>query len=91
LGNYFSGLALDEQLDQSGLTLEKLLHNLRLLHVLDGEPALTVAGLLLFGKDPQHFLPQSRLSAVAFAGKHEDADILDRCEIKGRLPILVRL
>jgi ATP-dependent DNA helicase RecG len=41
---------------------------------------LTVAGLLMFGAEPQRFTPQSRLSAVA---------ILDRREITGRLPTII--
>ena len=83
------GLALEEQLAQSGLTLAGLLRNLRLLHVLDGEEFLSVAGVLLFGESPQRWLPQSRVSAVAFAGLDEDGDILDRREITGRLPAII--
>lgn len=83
------GLTLAEQLEQSRLSLEALLGNLRLAERIDGEWWLTVAGLLVFGADPQRFMPQSRLSAVAFAGPDEDADILDRREITGRLPTLI--
>ncbi|HRY14836.1 MAG TPA: hypothetical protein P5330_03050 [Candidatus Competibacteraceae bacterium] len=43
----------------------------------------------MFGVAPQRFMPQSRLSAVAFAGIDEDADILDRREITGRLPEII--
>jgi predicted HTH transcriptional regulator len=43
----------------------------------------------MFGATPQRFMPQSRLSAVAFAGVDEDADILDRREITGRLPEII--
>jgi ATP-dependent DNA helicase RecG len=83
------GLTLDEQLMQSGLDLPHLLRNLRLLHDLDGEPILSVAAVLVFGAAPQRWLPQSRLSAVAFAGDDEDSDILDRREIVGRLPEII--
>jgi len=83
------GLPFDEQLAQSGVKPAALLRNLRLMHDLDGEEALSVAGLLIFGKDPQRFMPQSRLSAVAFAGGDEDSDILDRREISGRLPQII--
>ncbi len=69
--------------------MEALLRNLRLADNVDGEWRLTVAGLLIFGADPQRFMPQSRLSAVAFAGFDEDADILDRREITGRLPQVI--
>ncbi len=83
------GMSLDEHLEQSGLKLSVLLRNVKLMHSLDNETMLTVAGLLVFGKDPQRFLPQSRVSAVAFAGADEDADILDRREITGRLPAII--
>ncbi|MEM7130921.1 MAG: RNA-binding domain-containing protein [Chloroflexota bacterium] len=83
------GISLQEQLEESNLTLETLLHNLRLIHLMDGEITLSVACVLLFGNSPQRFLPQSRLSAVAFAGIDESADILDRREIAGRLPNII--
>ncbi len=50
---------------------------------------VSVAGVLICGNAPQYFLPQSRISAVAFAGKYEDSDILDRHEITGRLPQMI--
>lgn len=83
------GLPLADHLEQSQLSVEALLRNLRLADNVDGEWRLTVAGLLIFGADPQRFMPQSRLSAVAFAGFDEDADILDRREITGRLPQII--
>jgi ATP-dependent DNA helicase RecG len=83
------GMTLEEQTEQSGVDLSTLLRNLRLLHDLDGEQALSVAGLLVFGEAPQRYMPHSRLSAVAFAGDNEDSDILDRREITGRLPAII--
>jgi ATP-dependent DNA helicase RecG len=83
------GVTLEEQIEQSGVDLSTLLRNLRLLHDLDGEQALSVAGLLVFGEAPQRYMPHSRLSAVAFAGDNEDSDILDRREITGRLPMII--
>jgi ATP-dependent DNA helicase RecG len=92
-GSYYErqfGLLLNEGLRQSGLTLEQLLRNMRLLEDLDGAPALTVAAVLVFGQEPQLFFPQSRLSAVAFAGSDENSPILDRQEITGRLPQIIK-
>jgi ATP-dependent DNA helicase RecG len=83
------GVSLDDQLQQSGMDSTRLLRNLRLLHDLDGELVFSVAAVLVFGQDPQRFLPHSRLSAVAFAGNNEDSDILDRREIVGRLPEII--
>jgi ATP-dependent DNA helicase RecG len=82
-------MTVEAHLSQSGISMEKLLRNLRLLHEPDREQMLSVAGVLIFGNDPQYFLPQSRISAVAFAGKNEDSDILDRHEITGRLPQMI--
>ena len=83
------GISLDEHLAQSGLMLARLLYNLRLLHDLDGEQTLSVAAVLVFGVNPQRWLPQSRVSAAAFAGNDEDSDILDRRELVGRLPVIL--
>ena len=83
------GTPLADGLRQSGISLEQLLRNMRLVDSLNGSPTLTIAAVLLFGKTPQLLLPQSRLSAVAFAGPDEDSDILDRKEITGRLPQII--
>lgn len=83
------GVPLGTQLEQSGLDLNRLLRNLRLLHDLDGELVLSVAAVLVFGQEPQRFMPQSRVSAVAFAGNDEDSDLLDRREIVGRLATII--
>ncbi len=83
------GSPLADGLRQAGLSWAQLLRNMRLLDDLNGVPTLTVAAVLVFGADPQLFLPQSRLSAVAFAGPDEDSDILDRKEITGRLPQII--
>jgi len=83
------GLPLESQLEQSQIALDTLLRHLRLADCIDGDCWLTVAGLLMFGKEPQEFMPQSRVSAVAFAGADEDSDLLDRREILGRLPQII--
>ena len=84
------GITLDEQLAQSGLDISNILQNLRLVHNVDNTLVLSIAALLIFGKNPQQFMPHSRISAVAFAGDHEDSDILDRHEITGRLVNIIK-
>jgi len=88
------GMTVEEHLSQSNIRLETLLYNLKLLYKSfeyeSDEPCLTVAGLLIFGHNPQYFMPQSRVSAVCFAGKDEDSEILDRREITGRLPQIIQ-
>lgn len=91
-GDYYQrqfDIPLEDGLHQSGLSLERLLRNMRLLDDLEGIPTLTVAAVLVFGADPQRLLPQGRLSAVAFAGPDEDSAVLDRKEITGRLPQII--
>jgi ATP-dependent DNA helicase RecG len=91
-GDYYErqfGVPLAEGLRQAGLSLERLLRNMRLLDDLDDTPTLTVSAVLVFGQEPQLFLPQSRLSAVAFAGLDENSNILDRKEVVGRLPDII--
>jgi len=49
----------------------------------------TVAGILVFGKEPQRFVPQSRLVIVRYPGASITRNILDSREIEGRLPELI--
>jgi ATP-dependent DNA helicase RecG len=49
----------------------------------------TVAGILLFGKDPQRFLPQSAIKMVRFKGTEVGCDFIDRREAVGTLPEII--
>lgn len=60
-------------------------HYLRSLKCLDPGGAPTVAGLLLFGRDPQRWIPDARISAVRFAGTAMSGELADRKEIGGTL------
>lgn len=48
----------------------------------------TVAGLLLFGRKPNRFLPQSGIDAVVYRGAEKDYDSAERLSIRG--PIVRR-
>lgn len=50
-----------------------------------GEPAPTVAGLLLLGKAPQQFLPQARVALVRYAGSTMGEKFLSR-DLRGTVP-----
>jgi ATP-dependent DNA helicase RecG len=50
---------------------------------------ITVAGILLFGKDPQAFLPQSGITYVRFAGKEPQSHSLVREDFAGALAEMV--
>jgi ATP-dependent DNA helicase RecG len=50
----------------------------------------TMAGLLLFGKEPQRFLPQSAIEAVAFPGHEKDYAAIERSTFRGPIVGLFR-
>jgi ATP-dependent DNA helicase RecG len=45
----------------------------------------TVAGILLFGRDPQRHLPYAQINAARFPGDDSSFDPLDRKDLTGRL------
>src|ERR1044071_1297987 len=60
---------------------EHLLENWRL--VSNGHP--TIAGILLFGNDPQQHLPYAQINAARFPGTDSSFDPMDRKDLTGRL------
>lgn len=72
------------------LSWEQLLVNMRLAQTVGSEARPTIAGLLLFGDDPQRYLEYARISAVTFRGADAgEADILLSKEITGRLDRMI--
>ena len=49
----------------------------------------TVGGILLFGKNPNRYLPQAGISAVAYPGMKKDYEAVERETIRG--PIVAKL
>lgn len=49
-----------------------LLRNLELMTLSAGQPVATIDGLLLFGKDPRRYVPQSGLRAICYPGAEPD-------------------
>lgn len=47
------------------------------------EDGITVAGILLFGNNPNRFLPQAGIDATAFVGKEKDYAARERVAIRG--------
>lgn len=60
-------------------------HYLRALKCLDASGTPTVAGLLLFGREPERWFPDARISAVRFPGDRFSSELADRKEIGGTL------
>lgn len=64
-----------------------LLVNTEFLHDSGRQPA-TVAGLLLFGREPARYLPQAKIDAVAYFGAEKDYDAKERRTLRGPLVLL---
>jgi len=82
--------ALDDYLDRTGQRElgdepARLLRNWGLLA--DGHP--TLAGMLLFGREPQRHLPFAQINAARFPGTDPSFEPLDRKDITGRLLDLI--
>lgn len=71
--------------DEQESTWEALLINTEMIDEGDRHPA-TLAGLVLFGKNPKRFLPHAKIDAVAYFGTEKDYDAMERSTLSG--PIL---
>jgi ATP-dependent DNA helicase RecG len=76
----------NQELPQDEEALRNLLINTEILSDEGDYPACSLAGLLLFGKKPYRFLPQSAIDAVAYPGLEKDYAALERAQLRG--PIL---
>ena len=65
-----------------------MLVNTELLHEDAPHPA-TLAGLVLFGRDPGRFLPQAKIDAAAYFGAEKDYDARERRTLRGPIVPLV--
>lgn len=84
---YFRGFYMknyEENIDQSDVPVMQLLNNLNLAH----NNSLNLAGLLLFGKEPEKYKPAFIIKAVAFVGNDPTGDkYRDSVDIKGKLKV----
>jgi len=67
----------------------QLLENLGCITRKEDSFAPTVAGLLLFGRSPQRFLPQNYLTIVRYPGTEISAENRDSIQIEGTLPEII--
>ncbi len=71
-----------EELEKLGIPLEQLLDNLKIAK----NNRLTLAGLLLFGKNPERLRPQFVLKSTYFAGNDVSVQqFIDKEDISGKL------
>lgn len=64
---------------------QRLLVNTEIMTEAEGRSIPTVGGLILFGKNPHRFLPQSGITATAYKGTEKDYDTCDEEIIRGPL------
>jgi ATP-dependent DNA helicase RecG len=69
--------------DEPGWT--RLLVNTEFMVEESGRPVPDIAGLLLFGTNPNRFLPQAGIDAVAFPGQEKDYNARARQKLRGPL------
>lgn len=82
LDEYFSAYQVDfQQEDQI-----RILTN---TDILDASGRATVGGLLMFGVNPQRYLPNACISFARFAGTELDEELLDKQVIGGTLDVQV--
>jgi len=62
---------------------ETLLVNTEIMVESRGKAIPTVGGLLLFGKNPNRYLPQAGISAVAYPSTEKDYEAIERVIIRG--------
>lgn len=67
---------------------ETLLINTEIMIESYGKAIPTVGGILLFGRNPNRYLPQAGISAVAYPGKGKDYTAVERELVRG--PIVAR-
>lgn len=93
-GAFFEKL-YDERLDKTGISLGQLLSNLGLAR----DSTLNLAGLMLFGRNPQRYRPAFVIKAVSFVGndpagdKYRDSQDIGGCLrdlYKGTISFLTR-
>lgn len=75
----------EEGFEVAGIPRIRLLRNWRLVKEVNGEVHPTLAGLLLLGRSPQHFLPYVYISALRIPGKDISIEPKDQKRIEGRL------
>jgi len=80
-------LRLREWREEQRRVWESLLVNTELLDSEERHPA-TVAGLLLFGKNPKRYLPQSGIDAAAYDGPEKDYAARERTSLRGPMVAL---
>jgi len=86
--NYFRDVRGQDCPEQNEIEQwETLLINTEIMVESRGRAIPVVGGILLFGKNPNHYLPQAGISAVAYRGKEKDYESIERGTIRGAIVV----
>lgn len=89
LNDYFQRIRAQETPGMKDMSVwQSLLVNTEFLVNKDDTTPATVAGLLLFSKNPNRFLPQAGIDAAAYPGKEKDYAAKERASIRGPMTAL---
>ncbi len=84
LKDYFQSIRQqDSPSSDDEATWVPLLVNIEVMLEREGVQPCTAAGLLLFGKRPNRFLPQAGIDVTAYSGIEKDYHALERVSIRG--------
>ena len=89
LQNYWNSYYQVNYIDLSEPEQMQLLLNSDILTENGEQLQVSVSGILVFGKEPQRFMPQSSIVFAVFKGSEPDAELLDKKELTGTLPDLI--
>ena len=86
--NYLPQAVAPEVLEENGRATEDQLGSLRFFHKPLGVP--TNGAILLFGKDPEGFIPGAYVQYVAYGGESQASDVLVEKRLSGDLLQIMR-
>lgn len=82
--NFFKGFH-GWKVGDVGISLDDLLKSMKVLVMSeDQKPVFSLAGLLLFGRNPQQHIPYAKITLVKFNG-NEIGDVFDKKDIEGKI------
>ncbi|MDD2402758.1 MAG: putative DNA binding domain-containing protein [Clostridia bacterium] len=83
--NYFLKYNTFDLFEESEETVIRILTNADILKKCEEKILCTVGGLLIFGKNPEKYLPQNGVSFAHFKGTEITDELIDKKVIEGRL------
>lgn len=83
--DYFIKYNTFDLFEESKESRERILVNADILKEVDGKKLCTVGGLLIFGKNPEKYLPQNGVSFAHFKGIEITDELIDKKIITGRI------